>query len=323
MTLLYVTLAVLIGFVLAFFLGSLICFFIVFYSANNKKEEEYPIPVGNIYEEYREDLVDFIKQTRKLQSTDVSIRSHDGLTLRGKFFEYEKGAPIEILMHGYRGSSLRDLSGGVVRCHVLGHSALIVDHRGAGDSEGHVISFGINERYDCLRWVDFVLREIDPEADIILTGISMGAATVMMCASMELPDNVIGILADCGYTSAEEIITKVMRDLHLPPKLMYPMVKAGARFFGRFDPDSASPISSMAKSKVPVIFFHGDTDDFVPHTMSQRNFDTCISEKRLVIVKGAGHGLAFPVNRERYLTAMHEFFDPKVKAKASHQVSGT
>lgn len=240
---------------------------------------------------------------------DVQITSFDGLTLHGKYYEYKKGAPTEILFHGYRGSAERDLCGGVHRCFEIGHNALIVDQRAAGKSGGHVITFGAKECYDCLAWVDFVIQHIDKDARIILTGISMGAATVMMAASMDLPKNVIGVLADCGYTSTKAIIQKVIRDMKLPAKLLYPLVRLGARLFGGFDPDAFSPLESMKKCKLPVIFFHGDTDDFVPCYMSEENYAACAAEqKRLVIIHGAGHGLCFPVNQETYFKELRVFF---------------
>ena len=294
-------------------LAAAVCYFMIFHSFRTKEKEEYPIPKGEIYEVYREDMVRWIKEARARPQKKVSIRSFDGLTLRGIYYECEKGAPIEILFHGYRGTGERDLSGGVARCFALKHNALIVDHRASGKSDGHVITFGVYESRDCLKWVDFVLREIDPKAKIILTGISMGAATVMVAASQKLPDNVIGVLADCGYTSPRAIIKKVMRDLKLPADLLYPIARLGARLFGGFDPDAASPIESMKRSRLPVIFLHGDTDDFVPHAMSVENYEACIKEKRLVTIRNAGHGLAFPVDQELYLTALHEFFDPKTE----------
>lgn len=292
-----------------------ICFRLTFYAkrGNEKDAEEDPVPEGEIYEAFREQILCWIKETRALPRKSVEIRSYDGLRLTGFYYEYEKGAPIEILFHGYRGSAERDLSGGVTRCFSLGRSALIVDQRAAGGSEGNVISFGINESRDCVEWVNYVVNNIDKDAKIIITGISMGAATVLMASAMDLPENVVGVLADCGYTSAREIIKKVMRDMHLPANLFYPFVRLGAIIFGKFDPDSNSPIEAMKKTKLPVIFFHGDTDDFVPHSMSVENFEACGTEKKMVTINGAGHGLAFPVNKEKYLFEAGEFFKEILK----------
>jgi fermentation-respiration switch protein FrsA (DUF1100 family) len=308
MKIFWILLAVVGGILLLSLITALICFLKVFYSPKRKQTDEYPIPDGDIYEPYRESMVNWIRQRREMPHRAVEVISYDGLTLRGNYYEYAKGAPMEIMFHGYRGSSERDLSGGVARCFALGHSALVVDHRGSGFSDGRVITFGIKERRDCLTWIDFALREIDPEARLILTGISMGAATVLMCGAEALPENVIGILADCGYTSAREIICKVVAEMKLPPRLLYPFIRLGARLFGGFDPDETSPIRAMESCRVPVIFFHGDTDDFVPYEMSKRNYDACHAKKRIVKIHGAGHGLCFPVDQEAYLAAAREFF---------------
>lgn len=291
----------------------LVCFFMAFFASRRRPRnaEEYPVPTGKIYDPHREQMIEWIKQTRALEHTALSLTSFDGLRLTGKYFECKKGAPIEILFHGYKGTAERDLSGGVYRCFRLGHNALLVDQRCSSTSEGHVITFGAREYRDCLAWVDLVVKQIDPDAKIILTGISMGAATVLTAASRPLPDNVVGILADCGYTSTRDIIKKVMRDLGLPADLLYPFARLSAILFGRFDPDATSPIESMKKCHLPVIFFHGDTDDFVPCEMSRQNYEACASEhKRLVITPGAGHGLCFPIDMQTYLDEMEDFFAP-------------
>ena len=292
-----------------------ICFFKIFYSPKKRppREDEYPTPDGKVYDAHRAQMVEWIKGIRALPHTDVSVTSFDGLKLCGKYYEHKKGAPIEILFHGYRGTGERDLCGGVYRCFTLGHNALIVDHRASGRSEGRVITFGVKESRDCQTWVNFVVNEIDKDAKIIITGISMGAATVMTAASMEMPPNVIGVLADCGYTSTEAIVKKVIRDMKLPPNLLYPFARLGARLFGGFDPDERSPIRSMQSCRLPIIFFHGDTDDYVPCYMSEENYNACTSEhKRLVITKGAGHGLCYPVDKEGYLSELESFFEPYI-----------
>lgn len=283
----------------------------IFYSFRKKAgdPEEISLPEGAIYEPHHEQIRSWIREIRAMDRKDVSITSFDGLRLHGRYYEYKKGAPTEILFHGYRGNAERDLCGGVHRCFEIGHNALIVDQRGAGASEGHVITFGAKESRDCLAWVDFVIKNIDKDARIILTGISMGAATVMMAASCPLPENVIGVLADCGYTSTRAIIKKVIRDMKLPAGPIYPLVRLGALLFGRFDPDKESPLTSMKKCTLPVIFFHGDTDDFVPCYMSEENYAACAAEKkRLVIIRGAGHGLCFPVDPDTYFEELRRFF---------------
>lgn len=299
-----------------------ICYRMAFYSPPRVISEDYVIPEGEIYEPYRDTMVSWIKEVRQLPKEEVSVTSFDGLTLRGTFYEFAPGAPIELMFHGYRGNGERDLCGGVQRCFALGRSALIVDQRGSGRSEGSVISFGINERKDCLTWIGFMIDHFGKDVQIILTGISMGAATVLMAGSTALPSNVKWILADCGYTSPKEIIQKVIHEMGLPEKRAYPFVKLGARLFGHFDLEEASPIDAMKQCTVPVIFFHGACDAFVPCEMSRRNFDACGSKKKLVTVPKAGHGLCYLIDGEGYLQALRNF-QSSIKLKSEINSGGS
>lgn len=289
------------------------CYRFAFYvpARKNPLDDAIEIPEGPAYEPYREKMEFWIREARKLPHKCVEITSFDGLKLQGKFYEFTPGAPVEIMFHGYRGNAERDLSGGVHRCFKVRRSALVVEQRCSKGSEGNTITFGIHECRDCLKWIDFAIGYLGKDIKIILTGISMGAATVMLAAGQKLPPNVIGILADCGYTSTKEIMYDVMRQMKLPPKLCYPFVKLGARIFGHFDPDEDSPKEAMKRCTLPVIFFHGEADDFVPCSMSRENYEACRAKKKLVTIPEAGHGLSYAVQPQRYLQELRDFFGPE------------
>ena len=311
MPVLYISLGVIGGLIIIAFATSLICYLLTFYSPKRKKlaPDEYEIPKGEISEVFREAMVEWQKQTKALPHEDIEISSHDGLTLRGKYYEYSPDAPLEIMFHGYKGNAERDLSGGVDRCFRLGRSVLMVSQRAHGDSDGHTISFGINECKDCLAWVDHVNHRFGGQKKIILTGISMGASTVLMAAGESLPHNVVCVLADCGYSSPKEIIKKVVREMKLPVNILYPFIRLGALVFGRFDLEANSPIEAMRKCKIPVIFVHGEDDAIVPCQMSIDMYDVCTAPNKLITGPLAGHGLAFPIDKEGYLKAVKEFED--------------
>lgn len=292
---------------------SYVCYRIAFYAPPRKKQQDAPveIPEGEIYEVFREQMEAWDREVRAMPCDAFAVTSFDGLTLHGKFYEYAPGAPIELMFHGYRGSARRDLAGGVQRCFHVGRSALLVDQRCSGKSGGNVITFGIREHRDCLTWVNFLCDRFGPDVKIILTGISMGAATVLMAGGCPLPPNVIGILADCSFSSARDIIKTVLRQMGIPANLAYPFVKLGAKLYGRFDLEETSPMEMVKKCTLPVIFYHGQTDDYVPCDMSRALYEACASRKRLVTVPGAGHGLSFPVDQEYYLQTLREFFGPE------------
>lgn len=310
MEILFIILGIIAALAVISLIASLICFIMVFYSKKRipLKEDEYEIPNGEIYEQHRTQMEEWVKKSRTMPHKNFEIKSHDGLTLRGRYYQYREGAITEILFHGYRGNAERDLSGGIERCFSLGRNVLIVDHRASGTSDGRVITFGIKEHIDCLKWIDFAIDHFGNDVRLIITGISMGAATVMMAAGEKLPKNVICALADCGYNTAKEIICKVIDEMKLPSKLIYPFVRLGAIIFGGFDPDSNSPEKALKNSNVPVIFIHGNNDAFVPCDMSRRLYEICTSKKKkFVTIDGAGHGLAYPVNKEKYVESLREF----------------
>lgn len=284
------------------------CYRMAFFADRSVPQEEYPVPKGEIYEPYHEQMKSWIRQIREMPHENVEITSFDGLKLRARYYEYAPDAPIELLFHGYRGTADQDMSGGVLRCFLVGHSALLVDQRACGLSEGNKITFGINESRDCHSWISFVRQRFGENRKIILCGMSMGASTVLMAAGRPLPSNVVGVLADCGYTTPKEIICKVIRQLKLPAKLCYPFVRLGARVFAGFDLEEDSSLEAMARCQVPVIFFHGEDDDFVPCDMSRRNYEACTAPKRLITVPGAGHGLSYFLQSERYLQEVRDFF---------------
>lgn len=296
-------------------LTAYVCFRIVFYVPRKKEvpldeflSDELPVPEGEIYEPYHDLMRKWIREARGFKHEDFYIKSHDGMKLHAKYYEYAPGAVMEIMFHGYRGSAERDLSGGIQRCFALGRNILLVDQRTSCGSEGNVISFGINEYRDCLAWIDFAVEQFGPDVKIVLTGISMGASTVLMAAGKPLPKNVVGVLADCGFSSPKEIIRKCARDMKLPADFIYPFIKLAAKLFGRFDLEEYTPLEAVKTCKLPVIFFHGEDDDFVPCDMSRELYAACNSPKRLVTIPGAGHGLVYVVDNDRYFKAVVEFF---------------
>ena len=289
---------------------SFVCYMKVFYCPRRKPRnaEDFDFPKGEVYKPYYEAMITWMKQIRAMPHETVKIKSHDGLTLSGKYYEYKKGAPVELLFHGYQGTGERDLSGGVERCFTIGRNAVIIDQRGHGESDGHTTTFGVKERLDCLKWIEWATEYFGEDTKIIITGISMGAATVAMAAGEDLSKNVVCVLADCGYSSAKDIIKKVIRDMKLPDGILYPFVKLGAKIFGRFNLEETSPEEAVKKAKIPMIFIHGDADDFVPCDMSQKVYESCASEsKKFVKIPGAGHGLAFPANKDLYLKSLIYF----------------
>ena len=239
----------------------------------------------------------------------VETESHDGLRLVGHWLEATQPKRIIVAMHGWRGSWSRDFGLISEFWREQGCSVLFAEQRGQGESGGNHIGFGLLERHDCMRWVNWV-NENHPGLPVYLAGVSMGATTVLMAGGMDLPQNVRGILADCGYTSAYDIWKHVAEhNLHL----RYGLYAASANDLCRkridLDARDYSTLDAMAECEVPVLFVHGTDDSFVPISMTYENYKACAAPKRLLVVPGAEHATSWLTDRPAYEKALVEFWE--------------
>ena len=288
-------------------ISSYISFRLTFYVDRRKTFDDNEMPLGDDFSDYKDEILSNMKEAKQMPYKDFYITSFDGLKLHAMYFETVPNGPIEILFHGYRGSAFRDMSSGIKRAKAVGRNALLVEQRTCGKSEGKIITFGIKERHDCVSWINFVINHFGENVEIYIGGVSMGGSTVLLASSMNLPSNVKGILADSSFYSAKEIIKKVVKQLNLPPSLFYPLIKLGAKLYGKFDLEEQTPIDSVKKTNIPIIFYHGEQDAFVPCEMSVKLYMACSSKKKIVIIPKSGHGLCYLVDPLKYVNELKMF----------------
>ena len=238
---------------------------------------------------------------------EVAITSHDGLKLTGRYYHVADGAPLEIQCHGYKGNALRDFAGAKRIAKAAGRNVLLINQRCHGGSEGHTITFGILERRDVLGWIRYANGRFG-NVPILLSGVSMGAATVLMVAGMDLPDNVKGVIADCPYDAPSNIIKKVLgQDMGLPVKIVYPLIRLGGMLYGKFNLNADSPLEAVKKATVPILLIHGDDDRFVPYPMSCNIHAAAPEIVEFHTVHGAGHALNYVTDPEGYTEIVNAF----------------
>ena len=283
------------------------CYRTCFYSANKKQRNPYGYLQGAQYQAVKDQIYACTKRMEEVPFEPVTVQSVDGLTLSGRYYHFMDGAPVKIIFHGYRSMVLRDCAGGFGLARKLGFNVLAVHQRAHGDSQGHTITFGIMERHDCLSWIAYINHRFGAHTPIILSGLSMGAATVVMATSLPLPANVVCVLADCPYSSPREIIRKVCRDQHFPVAISYPFIRLSAKLFGKFNLEACSAVEAAAHSPIPILLYHGEEDYFVPCQMSRRIHAASTGNTRLVTFPGAGHGLSYMVDPQRYEKATLSF----------------
>ena len=303
MTVLLITALIL----LILFLILYILYRYIFYSPNSRQNDDYGIKTAVPTEEMKEESIRLIDRINARKYEKVSITSRDGLRLNGRAYHAGDDRPLAILFHGYRGTPSRDFCGGANSCLDLGYNVLSVEERAHCTSEGHTITFGVKERYDCLAWAEYAASRFGENKKIVLVGISMGAAIVLMASELELPKNVRGIIADCPYTSPKAIIRKVAARYGYPVPILYPFIVLSALVFGHFSLTAADSSKAVRKAKVPILLIHGEADRLVPCDMSRQIAAANPEKIQLHTFPDAWHGISYMVDNTRYVRLFSQF----------------
>ena len=287
----------------------LYCYNLAFRRNDKRLPKEGSAPTGEQYAPFKEVIEKGANNILSAPYEKVTITSRDGISLVGRYYHVKDGAPVSIIFHGYRSTLGTDCNGGYSMSVRRGYNVLVVYQRAHRESGGRTITFGVKERFDCLDWIEYINNRFGENTKILLMGLSMGAATVLMAAGLDLPANVRGVMADCGFSSPKEILQEVIKQMKFPLRITYFFVRMSARIFGHFDPEEASAGEALKNAKVPVLIIHGDDDRFVPSRMSRDNYEACASAKEILIVPGAGHGLSYCVDAKAYEKAVEDFMD--------------
>lgn len=241
-------------------------------------------------------------------SKEVEILSSDNLKLHGYVIQNSIKTTNNwvILVHGYMGQA----------CEMVefakefidrGYNTLLIDLRAHGKSEGKYIGMGWQDRLDLQKWTQYLCIEY-MNCNIMLFGISMGAATVMMTTGEKLPSNVKMAIADCGYSSVYKQFKLLLRTLKpciaeylITAASIVAKIKVGYTF------KEASSINQLKKSTIPILFIHGDADKFVPFEMLEEVYEVASQPKEKLIIKDAGHVKSAKVNPKLYWKTVEDF----------------
>lgn len=275
----------------------------------NTKVERQGIVINenSPYYAFKDHIVKYKQMFLDFNKEEVSIVSNDNLTLRGYFVENKIKDKVVIIFHGFKSKASGDFSLSY-DYYKLGYSLLIVDQRAHGTSEGKYIGMGILERYDVLKWIDFVLDKCGENTSILLSGTSMGAATVMMASELINKSQVKGIVADCGFSSCFEEIRHCLKKVPYFPVM--PTINLCSKIFAKYDMKKVTAEKSLANSKIPLLVIHGENDDSVPSYHSKRCYEASISEiKDCLFIEGAYHASSFVLATELYDQKVRSFLE--------------
>ena len=185
----------------------------------------------------------------------------------------------------------------------------MIEERAHRRSEGEYLTMGIRESEDIALWSREMVRKLGDELPMYLHGVSMGAASVLMAEGENLPENLVGVIADCGFTDPLDIAKDVMmKNLGAVTYVALPIINFWAKKKTGLSLDDKSATEILRTAKYPVLFIHGTGDDFVPVHMTIKNYHACAAPKRICLVDGATHAMSWYFDTAKYKRALESFF---------------
>lgn len=273
-------------------------FIINMIAGNNTPEED----------EYQKAGKEAGKKFRALPLEKVSIKTADGANLIAHILVPPKSnGKLIIACHGARSSGIGEFVFMSQYLYESGYTAVFPDHRGCGESDGKYMGYGTHESRDTFLWLDYAQKRFYG-MPIFLLGVSMGAATVMMMSDKIKEDCVKGIIEDCGYTSAwDEFSYQLKTSFHLPNFPILHICSMYSKMIAGYSFKEASPIDCVKNARKPILFIHGEKDDFVPFFMRDILYDACTADKYRLTVEGAVHARSYYKNPAVYEEAIEDF----------------
>ncbi len=280
---------------------------IAFYTPIKYQNDDFHLTESTQFYGVEEEIYKLITALKEIECEHVYIKSYDRLKLHGRLYRNDKSNRVVLMFHGYRGTAIRDFSGGAMHMIEQGYNVLLVDERGHSESQGHNITFGNREKRDVLSWFNYAKEIFGEDKEYVFVGISMGAATILF-ASKYISGS-YKFICDCPYSTPKEILCAFMDMLKLPTKLLWPILNLTSILFCRANLSKDDASISVRESNHKYLIIHGNKDTVVPYELSQRVYEENKEKVRYELFPDTDHGVSYLTDRPRYLGVIDEFLE--------------
>lgn len=245
----------------------------------------------------------------KLKTQDSVIKNSKGKDVHSYIIENEnKTHKWAICIHGYMGSPSIQAPY-IKHFYENGYNVLCPSLRAHGEDTHKYCSMGWHDKNIVITWIEYLVKKY-PDCEIVLHGVSMGAATAMLATGENLPGNVKCVVSDCGFSTCKEEFAHVMKhNMKLP---VFPLLQLGSMISvirGNFNFSKCEPVKAVARSKTPTLFIHGTGDVFVPYRMLDDVWSACSAEKERLDVENATHAVSLAYDPQLYFSTMDNFIN--------------
>ena len=239
----------------------------------------------------------------------VSIANREGRHINALVYKQsDERAKYAVLVHGYR-ASVKAVAYLARHYFEAGYNVLVPYMRAHYGSDYDYSTMGWHERFDIIDWINYI-DSTTVGAEIVLHGVSMGAATVMMVTGEALPSCVKCAIEDCGYTSVYDAYSyKIPKMMHLPAFPSIDIFRLAIKNQVGFDIKEASALVQVRKSSTPTLFLHGESDDVVPVWMAKELYANAACKKEIQLFPRADHAMCPLIYPEKYWEKVWQFIE--------------
>lgn len=304
---LYILLGVVGGLLLIFFILLAILHHSTFYSPLKGQNDNFLLTESTKELGIDKLVFNLINSLLEVPYEDAYIKSYDHLKLHARVYENKNSNKLVIMFHGYRGTAVRDFSGGAKLMIDLGYNVILVDQRAHGLSSGHNITFGNREKRDVLSWIKYGQERFGKDKELILVGISMGAATILF-ASKYITGSA-KLICDCPYTTEKEIMKQSIKNMKLSPGIFYPILNLSSILFSHASLNKDDAHKNVKECNHKILIIHGDKDTIVPYQYSYRLYEENRDKIQYELFPNTEHGVSFVTDTPRYKKIVTDFIN--------------
>lgn len=237
----------------------------------------------------------------------IYLISKLGYDMSARFYpaKDKKSHKYVLMLHGYSNCS-QTCGKYSLLFNAKGVNCLAPDTRRCGESKGRGITFGYYERSDAEQWIEEIYK-IDPKAEIGLFGISLGAATANLVASMR--SDIKYVVSYCSYSSFKEIILDKGSTIYpVMIKFLYPAIVLGGYITTGARLDMIDIVEAFKNISCPILLMHSKGDAFTPIRHAYRLHEAN-PKAEMKIFEKAAHARAYSTHTELYTSYLNEFLD--------------
>jgi pimeloyl-ACP methyl ester carboxylesterase len=245
---------------------------------------------------------------------EVTVSASDNATLRGWLFtpSHPNGNSV-LVLHGVS-STRMSVQGHADLLLKAGYTVLTPDARAHGASEGTLVTYGILERDDIQRWIDFLRARTRSGGCVNAFGSSMGAAQLLQV--VDRPNLLCSVVVESPFSTFREIAyDRVGQYIHVGDwfgrTVMRPAVEIGlltAKLRYDVDLTLADPMEHLAHSRVPVLIIHSLADTNIPPRHARLLEASHPHDVTFWLVEGARHGGTWKAEPIRFPERVLGFF---------------